>query len=87
MPQCTSFGIVAAVLALTSYMASCDSNRCPSGEVRNQALQACVVPKTCEEGSVLTDKNECVSSNVTNPLVTLKALDCRGSKAKTAACQ
>jgi len=61
----TSFGLVAAhPLLLLIGLSACDADQqCAEGEVPNAALKACVVPKTCDPGSSLNERNECIADS------------------------
>jgi len=59
------------------HVTACGSQSCPQGEVANAALKTCVVPKVCDAGAVLTDKNQCIRSGVVDPLITYRVIDMR----------
>jgi hypothetical protein len=54
-------GVITLAASLLWSAGGCTSSHCSPGEVPNDVLKACVVPKKCEGGTPPNDRNECVS--------------------------
>lgn len=55
--------ITAVGALLVWHLGACASRHCSPGEVPNDTLKACVIPKECMPGNVLNERNECVRAN------------------------